>query len=141
MTELKQRKQRKIDGHSTATRGLAVVELAVCLPILFLILFATIEACAMLQLKHNVMITAYEGARIGILPGADAALVQTQCGLLLDDRNVLNYTIAMNPDPSELNVGDYFTVTVSADCSSNAFAGGVFFESRSISETTVIRAE
>ena len=118
-----------------------MVELAVCLPILFLILFATIEACAMLQLKHNVMITAYEGARIGILPGADEALVQTQCGLLLDDRQVSNYTVAMSPNPKALNIGDYLTVTVTADCLSNSVAGAPFFEGKSITESVVIRAE
>jgi hypothetical protein len=123
------------------SRGLAVVELAICLPILFLILFATIEACSMLQLKQNVQITAYEGARIGILPGSNAALVQTQCEMLLDDRGILGYTIAMTPDPSVLNIGDLLTVTVTADCAANAVAGGVFFEGKSISESIVMRAE
>ena len=141
MTKLRQHKPRRISRQEPTARGLAVAELAVCLPILFLILFATIEACSMLQLKHNVTITAYEGARIGILPGADVALVETQCGLLLDDRNVVNYTVSMNPDPSTLNVGDYFTVTVSADCLSNAVAGGPFFEGKSITESIVMRAE
>ena len=48
---------------------------------------------------------------------------------------------SMDPDPSTLNVGDYFTVTVEADCLSNAVAGGPFFEGKSITESVVMRAE
>ena len=58
--------------------GVAVIELAICLPILVLILVATIEACVMLQLKQNLIVTAYEGARIGILPGTDAEFFEPQ---------------------------------------------------------------
>ena len=124
-----------------SSHGTAVVELAICLPILLLILFATIEACVMLQLKQNLSVTAYEGARIGIVPGSTSALIQTQCEMLLDDRNIQSYLVTVDPEPSTLSVGDMLTVTVSADCLANAVAGGVFFEGKSISETVVMRAE
>ncbi len=82
-------------------RGVAVVELAVCLPVLVLILLSTIEACVMLQLKQNVTITAYEAHRIGIMPGIEASAVQFQCEMLLDDRHITDYTITMDPAGSE----------------------------------------
>ena len=78
---------------------------------------------------------------MGILPSSDETLVQTQCGLLLDDRNVQGYTVTMNPDPSTLAAGDLLTVTVAADCVANAVVGGVFFEGKSITESIVMRAE
>lgn len=121
--------------------GLAVVELAICLPILVLLLLSTIEACVMLQLKQNLSVTAYEGARIGILPGAQAAVVQQQCEMILDDRGIEAYTVTMSPDPSVLVVGDMFMVTVSADCVSNSVVGGAFYQGNSISESVVMRAE
>ncbi len=122
--------------------GVAVVELAVCLPVLVLILLATIEACVMLQLQQNVAITAYEGTRIGILPGSNASAVQLQCEMLLDDRNITNYTITMDPpDPATLNEGDLFTVTVEADCVANSVVGAAFFENKTISESVVMKAE
>ncbi len=83
---------RRVDGR-ICSAGNAVVELAICLPIMFMILFATIEACVMLQLKQNLAVTAYEGARIGIIPGSSAALVQTQCEMLLNDRNIESFNI------------------------------------------------
>ena len=123
-------------------RGVAVVELAICLPILVLILLATIEACVMLQLQQNLAVTAYEGTRVGIMPGTGANAVQLQCEMLLDDRNINGYTITMDPaDPYGMNVGDPFTVTVTADCSANSVTGGVFFDGKTLSELVVMRAE
>ncbi|MFK8112821.1 MAG: TadE/TadG family type IV pilus assembly protein [Rubripirellula sp.] len=122
--------------------GIAIVELAICLPIIVLILLATIEACEMLQLQQNVATTAYEGARIGIMPGAEAAKVQLQCKMLLDDRSITNYTISTSPsDLSTASQGDQITVTVDADCVSNSVLGGVFFQGRTINESVVMRAE
>lgn len=122
-------------------RGIAVVELAICLPVLVLLLLSTIEACVMLQLKQNLTVTAYEGARIGILPGSDSSGVELQCQMLLDDRSVNAYAIAMSPDPSMLAVGDMFTVTISADCVPNSVLGGVFYQGSTLSESVVMRAE
>ena len=122
--------------------AVAVVELAVCLPVLVVLLVATIEACVMLQLQQNVAVTAYEGARVGIMPGIDADTVRYQCELLLDDRNVNGYTVSMNPtDPQTMNVGDEFTVTINADCAANSVIGGMFFDGKTISESVVMRAE
>jgi hypothetical protein len=122
-------------------RGLAVVELAICLPIVVLLLLSTIEACVMLQLKQSLSVTAYEGARVGILPGSTSELVTQQCQMLLDDRSINGYTIAMNPDPGSLLVGEMFMVTVSADCVANSVLGGVFYQGSTMSESVVMRAE
>ena len=135
-------KRKTRAAQSERRDGVAVVELAVCLPVLVLILLATIESCVMLQLQQNVAITAYEGTRIGILQGSSASAVQLQCEMLLDDRNISNYTIIMNPaDPATLNEGDLFTVTVEADCAANAVVGSAFFENKTISESVVMKAE
>ena len=137
--------QRRVKVASKNRRsrcGVAVVELAICLPVLVLILLATIDACVMLQLQQNVAITAYEGARIGIIPGAENATLQLQCEMLLDDRNISNYTITTSPaDLSTLSEGDLLTVTVTANCVENTVVGGVFFENKTISESVVMKAE
>jgi hypothetical protein len=123
-------------------RGLAVVELALCLPILILILLATVETCVMLQLRQNLAVTAYEGARLGILPGVDGSVVQLQCQMLLDDRQINGYTIMMDPaDPNTMNVGDPFQVTVAVDCAANSVFGGMMFQGKTLSESVVMRAE
>jgi hypothetical protein len=121
--------------------GLAVVELAICLPILVLLLLSTIEACVMLQSKQNLSVTAYEGARVGILPGSNSNVVTQQCQMLLDDRGIDGYTVTMNPDPDTVLVGDMLMVTVSADCVANSVLGGVFYQGSTMSESVVMRAE
>ncbi|WP_261343496.1 TadE/TadG family type IV pilus assembly protein [Rubripirellula reticaptiva] len=123
-------------------KAVAVVELAICMPILVLVLFATIEACVMLQLQHNLAITAYEGARIGIMPGTNATSVQTQCEMLLVDRDIAGYTITLDPpDPSTMDVGDALTVTVEADCVANTVLAAMFFDGKILSESVVMLAE
>jgi Flp pilus assembly protein TadG len=123
-------------------RGVAVVELAICLPVLVLLLLATIEACVMLQMRQNVAITAYEGARIGIMPGTDASAVQMQCEMLLNDRSITDYTITTSPsDLDSMEPGDLLTVTVEVDCVANSIVGGAFFQGKTISESVVMKAE
>ncbi len=119
-----------------------MVELAVCLPILVVILLATVETCVMLQLQQNLAVTAYEGARVGIMPGVESGTVQLQCEMMLDDRSIDGYTITLDPvDPTTMDVGDDFTVTVAANCAANSVFGGVFFADKTISESVVMRAE
>ena len=45
--------------------GVAAVEFAVCLPLLVTLTIGTIEACNIIQLKHDLTIAAYEGAARG----------------------------------------------------------------------------
>ena len=135
-------KSSRLHSGRNCRKGLAVVELAVCLPVLVVILLATIETCVMLQLQQNLAITAYEGARIGIMPGSDASAVQLQCELLLDDRSIQGYTISMNPaDPLSMEIGEDFTVTINADCAANSVLGGMFFQGKNMNESVVMRAE
>lgn len=121
-------------------RGMAVTELAVCLPILVLIVFATIETCSMIYLKQTLAITAYEGARIGVVPKASDVNVDYQCSVLLDARNVKGYTITMNPpNPATLSSGDFFEVTIAAAYSANSLLGGWFFNDRTVTKSCALR--
>ena len=123
-------------------RGAAIIELAVCLPILLMILLATVESCVMLQLKQNLAITAYEGARIGILPGSSSEAVSLQCQMLIDDRGIEACTVSIDPEAiSTMNVGDPLTVTLTADCGANSVFGGIFYDDKSITETVVMLTE
>lgn len=54
--------KRRSDG--SRRTAVAVVELAVCLPVLVVLLVATIEGCVMLQLQQNLAVTAYEAREL-----------------------------------------------------------------------------
>ena len=53
-------------------RGVAAAELAVCLPIVVLMVIATIEACSAVFLKQSLTVAAYEGVRTALEEGATA---------------------------------------------------------------------
>lgn len=116
-------------------KGSAVVELSVCLPLLILIALATIEACGMIYLKQSLKIAAYEGSRVGLVDGAEVGNVLAQADLILANRNVQLYNVALIPgDPAALAPGDYLRVSVTAPCEANSLIGGWFFQSKSLSE-------
>ncbi|XZE53653.1 TadE/TadG family type IV pilus assembly protein [Planctomycetaceae bacterium SH139] len=122
--------------------GAAVVELAVCLPLLVLISLATIEACAMIYLKQSLKIAAYEGARVGIVPGADPTNVLAQSDLILVNRDIADYGVTLaRADPRSLQPGDFFRVSVSAPCTPNSLIGGWFYDDRQFTESVEVMAE
>jgi Flp pilus assembly protein TadG len=123
-------------------RAMAVVELAVCMPLLVLVLFATIEACSMLHLKQTLKITAFEGVRVGLIPSSTTSTVEDQCQALLDDRNVQGYSMSMLPtDPQTVVSGDYFQVTITANYANNSLMGGWLYGTNSLSESVSLRVD
>src|SRR5690242_414208 len=80
-----------------ASRGVAAAELAVCLPIVVLMVIATIEACSALFLKQSLTAAAYEGVRTAIVQAATASDVQAACNQILADRKIKNATVKINP--------------------------------------------
>ena len=139
-------KATRPDVHRTRSkphrRATAVIELALCLPVLFVLVLATMEACSMLYLQQKLKVTAYEGARVAIVPTAKIENVVHQCETLLDATNVQSYSISLSPsDPTTLNDGDYVTVTVSAPFSENSLAGGWLYTNKILSRSVPLHAE
>jgi len=79
-------------------RGAVTVEVAICLPVLFLLLFGCLEIAGATMLKHAGESAAYEGARIGILPGATDAQVQAAVDTILDSIGAQGSSIEILPE-------------------------------------------
>ena len=104
-----------------ARRGAALVEFCVCLPVVVLIVFGTIEACQMIYLKQSVTIAAYEGARTAIVPDVELGSVEVVVQQILDDRGIQNSTITVSPaDIIFTPAGEYISVEVTAPVNDNA---------------------
>jgi len=115
-------------------RGVAVIELAVCLPIIVLLVLSTIEACSMIFLKQSLSIAAYEGARTAIIPSATADDVQKTCEQILADRHVAGVRVRVKPkDIGSLQPGDFVDVIVSAPCNANSVVRNTFYRGRRLS--------
>ncbi len=120
--------------------GLAVVELALALPLVVLVTFATIEICTALHKQQYLKIVAYEGARVGVTPRAESADVMHKCETLLQARNIVGYTITTMPtDPATLVAGDYYTITIVAPLYSHSL--GAMFASSTLTERVTLRFE
>lgn len=129
-------------GSRRVDNGAAAVELAVCLPLLVILLLATIEACTMYHITQSLKTVAYEGARVGTVPEAEIENVNYQCQVLLEDHGINGATIEMVPaDPEDLSQGDYFTVTVSAPFSQNCLVGGWLYSGMTLTRSAALRKD
>jgi hypothetical protein len=76
---------------------LAVTELAVCLPLLTLLVFGSIQACNLIYLKHAITSAAYEGTLEMAKENATNASVETRAQQVLDARGVTSTDIKVLP--------------------------------------------
>jgi hypothetical protein len=105
----------------------------VCLPIITLLVFASIEACTMIYLKQSLTIAAYEGGRTAIKPGAASADVIAQCEQILLDREVHGAQITLNPtDITAATEGSFLQVSVTAPCNQNLITSSWFFGDKTL---------
>lgn len=133
---------RKRPSRKRNRQAAAIVELAVCLPVLVLLAMATVEACSVLYLKQSLKIASYESTRVGLVPTARAENVTAQADLILGGRNIKDYTVTLTPaDPRSMEQGDFFRVEVVADCGANSFVGGWFYTGKTVRQATEMVAE
>jgi Flp pilus assembly protein TadG len=129
-------------NRGTVRKGVAATELAVCLPIVVLLVVATIEACSAIFLKQSLTVAAYEGVRTALVEGATAARVEATCNQILSDRKIRGSRVTVKPsDIASLKTGDYVDITVSAPCSENAVVPTTFYRGRTLSATTSMMIE
>ena len=132
-------------------RGSVVLEAALILPILLVIVFASIEFGYAFYVKHTLQGAAREGARAGIVPGADNASITSACGDAMTNggMNGVSYTVTITNnaggtiDASTLDAGEPLVVTVKAPWSQfSVFLSGFGnFVKGDLSGRTVMRRE
>jgi Flp pilus assembly protein TadG len=143
MIVIKQKRGATNDGRRGGlSRGVAATELAVCLPIVVLLVVATIEACSMVFLKQSLSVAAYEGVRTAITSGATVAEVQSTCKQILSDRHVAGATITVSPvNIGAAAPGSYVDVTVSAPCAGNSVVPLQFYRGKTLTTTASMMVE
>ena len=117
----------------TRRAGAALVETAICLPIALVLIMGTLEATRMMQLKQSLAISAYEGVRTALQPGADEAAVVADAQQVLTDRGVSGGSVAVTPSLSGVAVGELVRVTVSAPADAHAIVPPVFYAGATLS--------
>jgi hypothetical protein len=132
---------RTVDRYVTVDRrrGVAAVEFAVCLPLLVLLIFGSIEASSMIFLKQTLNVAAYEATRDAIRDGqsnSDAALRAEQ---ILQARRVIGFAVDFpNGEAFDANRGDEIVVEVSAPSGANSPLVGQFISDRTLTARVVM---
>lgn len=122
--------------------GVAAVEFAVCIPLIVMIVLASIEASSMIFLKLDLQTTAYEAARVAVAPAATAGDVVSRGNEVLDQRNIKDGSVQVNPaNLQNVAAGANVTVTATAPVASNRIIAGWFFNGGSLSASTVMVRE
>jgi Flp pilus assembly protein TadG len=126
----------------TNHRGVAAAELAVCLPVIVLIVLATMEACTMVFLKQSLSIAAYEGARVALTQNATAANAQQAAQAVLTERRVKGGKVTLQPgNLTSVAPGQYFTITATAPAAGNAVIPVRFYRGRTLTGSATMMKE
>ncbi len=132
----------RVAGGLPRKRGVAAAEMALCLPLIVLLVLASLEACSMIFLNHGLAIASYESVRIAINYDGTNADVTSRYQEIIDSRNIEDATIQLNPvDCSQVPRGETIAVTVSAPCDSNALIPPWFFGGQTLFSTTTMVKE
>ncbi|MEL7500156.1 MAG: TadE family protein [Planctomycetota bacterium] len=103
--------------------GAAMVEMAICLPVLVLLVWGTIEIANSIHAKQVLLSAAHEGAMLAQQPSVTDTEVLSKVNAVLTARQVDGCTITLVGDSGQaytsLTPGELFQITVSRDDSNH----------------------
>ena len=110
---------------SRRSSGAIAIEFAMCVPVLFALLFGCYEVARANLMHHAAESAAYEGARVGIIPGATEDEIRAATEFVLTSVGVTVYTINTQQSVSDEDV-EQVTVEIQVPFDEN-FKLGTFF--------------
>jgi len=112
----------KIPIRKQSRKGTATVELAVCLPMLFLIIFGGIEAANSIFLKQGLTVAAYETAKMATTVGYTVNEAIARGDEVLTSRGFNGAQVSISPNVAVLEPGTQVTVTITAPANANSIS-------------------
>ena len=138
---MRSRVRNRIAG-AKSRRGVAAVEFAVCLPVVLLVVFGSIQAASMLFLRQATIQAAYEGVKVGIRNSGTDDGVREAAQAVLDGRQLTGVTIDIQPSNVDtLDAGTIVDVIVSAPADENTLFPFGLFKGTIISANAVMVKE
>ena len=129
-------------GSNQDRKGTSTVELAVCLPVLALIVFGTLQASSMYFLRQALVQSAYETVREVVKPDGSQAIALQRGRQTLAFRDVVGERVTFDPPNVEnLDPGTPVTVTVTADGDVNSIIPFGVFKGRTVSASATMNKE
>lgn len=121
-------------------QGVAVVEMALTLPILFLLLFACYEFGRANMIRHTAQAAAYEAARVVIVPGATVAEAEGTAEFFLSTVGVRTFDLDVQPGVID-DETETVSVVVTVAMRDNSLIGLLFNENSVFEGRCVLNRE
>ncbi len=121
-------------------RGAVTVEFAIVSVVFFTLVFGMVEFSRLSIIRHAADNAAYEGARVGIVPGATVAEVEAAAQQMLDVVSVGTSTIVVTPNPLT-TAADDVTVSVSVPVAENSWMVPKLSNGLTIQSSTTLGTE
>ncbi|MEM9586674.1 MAG: TadE/TadG family type IV pilus assembly protein [Planctomycetota bacterium] len=123
-------------------RGAAAIEFAVCLPVIVLLVFGSIEASSFIFLKQSLCVAAYEGCREAIRAESTNATARSRATTILNSRGVTGFDIQFpNGAVANADRGDEIVVVVTAPTNTNSPLAGDYITNRVLNARVVMVKE
>lgn len=123
-------------------QAVAAVELAICLPLMVIFTFASIEMCSAIYLRQTLTIAAYEGARVACHPQGMTADAHAAAQRILTERRVNGGTIATSPSNfNGVAKGTIIQVSITAPVAANSLLRFGLFGSSQLTADCSMRKE
>lgn len=123
-------------------RGAAVVELAVCLPVLLLIGLGSIQAASMLFLRQALVQSAYEAAKVAVRNNGNVSDAIAAAERVSAGRRIRKLQIRFSPsNVASVPKGQMIQVVVSAPAKGNSLIPFDIFRNRTVSGTATMVKE
>ncbi len=124
----------------TSRSAIATVELAVCLPVLAIFVFGTIEFSNAIFVQQGLTSAAYEAGNILSADGGTSATATTRAQAVLSGLNVRSATVTISPAvTSTTPTGTVIEVTCTAPFGSNSVTSSFFKNVNVTARYTVAR--
>lgn len=118
------RESLRCAGDAARRRGLATLELAICLPLLVAIFLGTLDTCQVIFLQQALDTACYEGQLLAAEVAVTTDEVSTSCQQFLQEQGI--DAAQVTTSPAELAAalpGQQITVTIELNCQEQSFYG------------------
>ncbi|MGY8771166.1 MAG: TadE/TadG family type IV pilus assembly protein [Pirellulales bacterium] len=123
-------------------KGTAVSELAVCLPVITLIVFAAIQGAELMFMKQALSVAAYESCREALHPDGTKETAASTANRMLQDRRIQSAAVQFTPtDIEALAPGKYITISIHAPVTKNSTLRGWMFAPEEITSSVTMMKE
>ncbi len=103
---------RKREKSRKERKGAAVVEFAICLPVLVAVTFSFIDLTNLIYFRQTIKIAAYDAARKAAEPTASTSDVQVAAARMLQARGIDTHTLTIPQNYSDIARGETIDISL-----------------------------